>query len=349
MRVLAIIAIALMLIPFAVSAEDMVLARGDTITINTGYQNSNVWVFSNNGLDHLYDIPLTRFVNNTGYVDINSTQTSAFDPGQYTVVIQSIGDNGIKEVSYLEKYNASLMKNEYLVSPFKDVKDVDINGLQPHDVMEKLIEMRDGTDDVLTFSNLTVEEPLTALTGLDQITDTQVFVFGVSNLKVGTPMKIIWDSDRLVSQQDYRLNTYTSEVYAWDNSSQRRWNATLNVSIQDLPVGKHWVDIIANGKTTRVAYDASERWDNQTPPPPQKIRYLSSGVIITPTPEIKEVPVYVDRTVIQTVITYITTPPFPRNALGEEYNPYEVMDMSKYIFGTLAGLVVLIILKKGTE
>jgi hypothetical protein len=350
MKYLAIVALALLLfIPIAVSAEDIVLARGDSITITTGYQNANVWVFSNSGLDHIYDVPLSRFENNTGYVDFNSSQTEALDDGRYTVVIHSIGDNGIKEVSYLSKLNASLQKNEFLVSPFKTVKDVEINGLQPHDVMEKLIEMRDGTDDVLTFQNLTVEEPLTVINGLDQINDDKVFVFGISNLAVGTPIKILWDSDRLVSQQDYRLNTYMSSVYAWNNSTQRRWNATLNVSIQDLPPGKHWIDLISNEKVTRVAYNAAERWENQTPPPEQKIRYLNNGVVVTPTPEIKEVPVYVDRevTVIQTVV--ITTQPFPKNALGEEYNPYEVLDMSKYAFALAACLVGLIILKKGTE
>lgn len=350
MRYLAIVALALLLfVPVVVSAEDIVLARGDAITFDMGYQNANLWIFSNNGLDHLYDIPLSRFEDNVGYVDLNASQTEGLDDGTYTVVIHSIGDNGIKEVSYLSKLNASLQKNEYLVSPFKTVNDVDINGLQPHDVMEKLISMRDGTDDVLTFQNLTVEEPLTVIKGIDQISDDKVFMFGISNLKVGTPIKILWDSDRLVSQQDYRLNTYMSEVYEWENTTQRQWNATLNVSVQELPAGKHWVDLIANEKTTRVSYNAAERWENQTPPPMQKIRYLNDGVVVTPTPEKVEVPVYVDRevTVIQTVI--ITTPPFPKNALGEEYNPYDVVDMSKYAFLLIAGLLALVVLRKGAQ
>jgi hypothetical protein len=285
------------------------------------------------------------YYNNSGVIILSKNQTEHMDAGDYKIAVQTVGQNKIKEVSYIEYYNnTSLIKNEYLTSPFKKTPDVQINGLQPNMVLDKLKLLINGTyDDKLTIYDLTVEQPIVSILGLDQIDDNTTEIYGTSNLNIGTNLTILWDSDKLVSAQDYRQNTFRSIITDGKNGTHR-WSTIMHLynSIQDLSVGKHWVDVITNNKTTRVGFSVLELYKNQTPPPMARIKYMYDGVVVTPTPIIVEKQVPYEVTVVKTVV--IPTQPFPKNALGEEYNPSELPDLTKYVYILLGICAVLCVI-----
>jgi hypothetical protein len=334
--------VSLLLIPAVMAADKpLVLAKGDSLDIPFDDAPWTIWLFSRFGPDHLYDISNTRILNGTYYFHISGDLSESLDPGEYTMIKQYPGYNDIKEISYAQRYNASLQLNEYLTSPFKGVEDIDINGWQPSMVRDKLIELSRDTDDRLDISTLIIEEPLTVVNNIAPDYD-RIYLSGISNLQIDTELKILWDSERLVSERDYFFNTFYTKVRE-DINGRKYWETKINVSVQDLPVGKHWVEVIANGKTTTVAYTVGEFFKNQTPPPMQTIKYLNNGVIVTPTPEIIKVPVPYEVTVIKTVV--ITTQPFPKNPLGEEYNPSVVPDVSNTAVPLMMMMVAMVVLR----
>lgn len=296
------------------------LARGDAMNLALGNRMATVWILSKAGTGALYDMRYTSKSNGTYYFALTPEQSMSLPSGSYWVVLQSNGPNAIKEVSYNESVNISGVRLAYLTSPYKGVKDLPITGLQPSMIYTKLQEMVKTTiDDKLTEWSLEVQEPKTVIRSIDQINESAVYIAGVSNLREGTPVSVLWDEERQVTQQDIRKNTFTTTVVP-SNSTINQWAVSADVDLQNMPVGRHWVSVTANGITTRTYYDIREKFGNGTVPTPT-IRYLDNGVVVTPTPvtviETKEVTVI--QTVIKTVV--ITTKPFPRSALDEEYDP----------------------------
>jgi hypothetical protein len=349
MRVLAVCLLLLLVSVASASNNSVILARGEELVLPLpiGLNNhTTYWLFSDYGMDHYYDLPILLYQNNSGVIILEKNQTKGMSIGEYTVGIQTVGKNEVKEVSYREKNNIiSPVKDEFLVSPFKDVSDIDINGLSPSVVLIKLkVLINQSIDDKLTFMNLTVEEPITIIKGLNQLDNETAEIYGTSNLNIGTYITIYWDSDRLISAEDYRKNTFHAVIVEGKNNTHI-WSTKmrLNDSIQQLPVGKHWVDVIVNDRTTRVGFDVLELYKNQTPPPMAKIKYLSDGSVSPPEPVIIEKRVPYEVKVIETVTIVQPTPNYPKNALGKEYNPYLLPDMTGIMYlGIILGIISVI-------
>jgi hypothetical protein len=343
MRVLLILIVCLCLIPLSVSAQNYTLARGDSLLIPFNDAPWTIWIFSKLGTDHIYDAHNADDYKGNMFFQINGTESESLHPGEYIIVKQFIGRNGIKEVSYEQRYNYSNFSNEYLTSPFKGVPDIDINGWQPADVLKKVQEITANSDDVLEYDTLIVEDPLTVVKSVDRDWNN-IYLYGTSNLQENSSITILWDADRLVSESDYFFNTFHTYVKTKDDGT-RYWETGINVSFQDLPVGKHWVSIIALNKTTTAAFTVGELYKNQTPIRNETVKYLWDGVIVTPTPEIIKVPVPYEVTVVKTVV--ITTQPFPKNPLGEEYNPSKVPNVSNTIPVILMVMLAMGVLYQG--
>jgi RNAse (barnase) inhibitor barstar len=261
----------------------------------------------------------------------------------YTLVIQRFGKNGFKEASYKEKYDLLGQLNSSLLSPFKNVPDINIKGLQPNMVQEKLKEMvAQGIDDYLEYKNLEVQNPYTYVKGLDQGDNNTIYIYGITNLNPGNIIKIIWDSEQQVSEKDFAINTHLSVVTQGSNYTNL-WNVKFTTDIQNLPVGIRWVDITAKNKTSRISFRVYEIDKPQIAPPLMKIRYLDGGIVVTPTPKIVEVRVPYEVTVIQTVV--IPTPTYPNDAFGVVYNPYKQQNTDNYIVPLLFIGLALIILR----
>jgi hypothetical protein len=337
--------ICLCLLPIHISAlgQTYTLARGDSQLIFFDEPYWTIWIFSKLGTDHIYDAHNGEDFNGSVAYRINSTVSESLHPGEYIIVKQYPGQNGIKEVSYAQRYNYSNFMNEYLTSPFKGVDDIDINGWQPHQVLEKVQELAANSDDRLDYDTLIVEDPLTVVKSVDRDWNN-IYLYGTSNLQPNTTITILWDADRLVDERDYFFNTFHTFVKEKADGT-RYWETGINVSFQDLPVGKHLVSVIALNKTTTAIFNVGELYKNQTPIRNETIKYLWDGVIVTPTPEIIKVPVPYEVTVIKTVV--ITTQPFPKNPLGEEYNPSKVPNISNTVPIILMVMLAMGVLYQG--
>ncbi len=332
------------------SAESILLARGDSLEHGIGTDPVSIWIFSNNELDHIYDISATQNTEGQYFIILTPEQSDSLQPGKYTILLQNNGINTLKEAKYATTTDAWNVTHEYLVSPYKSVKDIQIDGLQPNQVRTKLIEMitASGTsDDKYSELGMEIQAPYTVINSVEQYNDTAVHIAGTTNLKSGSDITIIWNEDQLVSAQDKRLNTFTTSAYAAADSDIRTWGRNITADIQSLSPGKHWVAVEAGGLTTRVAITIYSTF-NSTEIHLEPIKYLNSGVIVTPTPQIIEKEVIREVTVIQTVITIITTQPFPHNALDEEYNPVTVPDVSVIIVPAFALLGAIMVLKVGS-
>jgi hypothetical protein len=343
MKRICLILLCLCLMPICVSAESYTLARGDALLVPMNEAPWTIWIFSKLGPDHIYDAVNGNDYNGTMFYQINNTVSESLDPGEYIIVKQFPGPNLIKEISYAQRYNYSNFSNEYLVSPFKSIPDIDINGWNPSNVLAEIQNLNKNTDDRLEYATLIVEEPLTVVKSIDRDWNN-IYLSGTSNLQTNTTITILWDSDRLVSERDFFFNTFQTYVREKADGT-RYWETGINVSFQDLPVGKHWVSVIALNKTTTAAFTVGELYKNQTPTRNETIKYLWDGVIVTPTPEIVNVPVPYEVTVIKTVV--ITTQPFPKNPLGEEYNPSRVPDVSNVVPPLILILIAMGVLYQG--
>lgn len=349
MRPLLLLTLACMCMCLTASAADsntILLARGDSLSHAIGNMPVDLWLFSNPGLSHLYDISAMPDEDGIYQFNLTPDQSASLSPGKYSIIAQYPGEDTYNIVHYEEKVNVSGASLSYLVSPFRNVKDVSLDGLQPHQVKEKLMQMINASDDGYTELSLEVQEPHTYINAIEQWNESAVRVTGYTNLQDGTKIKILWDEDKLVSAQDYRLNTFYTYASAASDSDIRTFGTNISVNMDELSDGKHWVAVEAGGLVTRVAINVGISF-NQSEIRMEPIKYLWNGVVVTPTPIIIEKPVYIDRTVIQTVITIITTQPFPKNALGEEYDPTKVPDVSAAIIPIGAGLLAIVVLKKG--
>jgi hypothetical protein len=343
MKLLIVLCLCLCLLPLNVSAQTYTLARGDSLLIPINDAPWTIWIFSKLGVDHMYDVQNADDYKGNMFFQINSTVSESLDPGEYIILKQSPGQNGIKEVSYAQRYNYSNFLNEYLTSPFKGIDDIEINGWMPDQVLQKVQELSSKSDDLLEYDTLIIEDPLTVVKSVDRDWNT-IYMYGTSNLQKNSTITILWDADRLVSERDYFFNTFHTYVREKDDGT-RYWETGINVSFQELPVGKHWVSVIALNKTTTAGFTVGILEKNDTPIRNETIKYLWDGVIVTPTPEIIKVPVPYEVTVIKTVV--ITTQPFPKNPLGEEYNPSKVPDISNVVPPLLMVLLALGVLYQG--
>lgn len=111
---------------------DNIIVQGQPYTF-TQNGTFKVWVFGMT--DKLYDITSVE-----GNVTLTGEQTQTLGTGNYKVLIQTNGTNGIFEASYDEKKNS-------FVSPWKQVQDINLDGMIPYTSYDKLKGILDTASD----------------------------------------------------------------------------------------------------------------------------------------------------------------------------------------------------------
>lgn len=334
-----------------------IVARGDSAYIPSGSTPATVWIFADSGevTSHVYDSNTTpvlkeRYdgVNRTviQYIEheyiLSENISNSLDIGKYTLLFQRNGANTIKEISYRNKPDSLGNPHDFLVSPYKDVKDIPLEGRQQRMIRDLFLNMIEtSSDDEIEEQTLIIESPSLIITDVAQSeivqstykqgNKSEVYVAGETNLKSGTRIAIVWDEEKTIAEKSFDVNTFFFNATSKDATQPRTFNGTLKVYLEELVVGeqRYWITASAGGITSRVSFVLHESFNSTIKPQP--IRYIDGGIIVTPTPLIIEK--IVKEIVYQP--TYIEIPiptqPFPKNALGEEYDPTKIPDLRNII------------------
>jgi hypothetical protein len=220
-------------------------------------------------------------------------------PGTYTLMLQYPDANGGYEV---------FGDGDYLNSTWKDVPAVNILGLIPSLVQERFIGLVNDTAHFhgrIEQKKVIIEDQHIDVIGLDETNQGSVIISGQTNLVKGDIVKIVFDDDRVFLESDRRHNTFYANITGDDPGAYRIWQATLNVNLQTLPIGNHFIAVYPpNGEKTTVSFYLGEIF-KPFQPPEAHIKYINNSPFIAPPPPViitKEVPV----TVVQTVVVHVT-------------------------------------------
>lgn len=126
---------------------DYVVARGDPLVIDA----DKLWVFGR--IDGIYD-------TESGVLSAKDIQ--GLSTGSYKLVTHSPGANGVYEAGY----NA---ETDTLTSPWRNVAEVDMRGMNPQMVHDALKQMVLPTDDRLATYNLEVQDMEIAIAQVDDV------------------------------------------------------------------------------------------------------------------------------------------------------------------------------------
>jgi hypothetical protein len=174
-------------------------------------------------------------------------------------------------------------------------------------LMVKLREMFNDTDHFhgrLVEKKMIVGEQVVDITTIEQTNDG-VFVSGMTNLKKGDPIEIIFDEKENVLYSDRNRSTFTAYAEGDDPGAMRTWRGTMNINLQDKTVGTHFLTAHPpQGEPVTVSFYVAESFA-PFQVPEDTIRYINrSPFIPTPTPLIVEKEVQV--TVMRTIVVEVT-------------------------------------------
>jgi hypothetical protein len=278
------------------------VARGDVLTIdcgnNTGGQPGNstavFWLFSQRDYisEHIYDRATSVDKQGRCWAQLTPQDTNYLVPEKYTAVLQAVGPNGIREISYDTT-------DRELVSPWRAVEPVSIKDLVPNRAKDALLNMckpANGTcDDVFTELIVKVEEPFVQIKDFSSSWDPKnpiVTVEGITNLYPWMhKLKVILDPDQQITPKLLAAATKQINItpFASLDYPRNTWNFTFGTA--SLYPGRHEIKVIADtGAYDTISFDLMEDWPTPVPTTPSPRRYVL-GFEETPEITMKPTPV----------------------------------------------------------
>jgi hypothetical protein len=297
--------------------SDYLIARGDSFNISVN-NATNIWLFGR--VNQLLDFKST----NSPSIDISKDVLSDFEPGAYTVLLQTYGNiSNNFTVMYDDKNN---MIKWFDPSSFT-ILELSIDGLSPQVLSEKFLKLIPQMSDIFKTYKLefqmpsieiqSISEQLTPNETIDAAGVTQyntnvsfVEVKGYTNVAIGSVLKFVVDKDQQTSRT---LNSHTTTAVAGgtDDPGDMRWfDVVVPIDKYNLAIGAHTITAYTNYSDSGSVYTFTIY---ATPPnsyvPPQTIRYIAGRngpeeFVPTPTPVVETVTVPVPgptQIVIQTV------------------------------------------------
>lgn len=259
--------------------SDLVLARGDYLTINATLTNSTLWIFGYS--DGYYGYPMKA--NNTY---IPEWMFENFDVGTYKIVVQTAGNNTQMDIIYDAKNEQIVPLNRYL-----DIVDLKESALteNPPLVREKLMQLSRQTDDIFKEYDLSFHEPYADIDTIDQQTlmnKTYLEVSGYSNLQGGTQIRLAIDLNNYTMKSSRYKDSYTT-VNPMGKGYLGTYHAYIPIDYDEIPAGQHTLSLILPNKkvVTAPIYVREELPANYNPP--KYLKFVDhSPYIPIPTPEI---------------------------------------------------------------
>lgn len=239
--------------------SDFVVARGDSLNTTA----SKAWVFGR--VDGVYD--------SDGL--LSEKDIWDLEVGSYKVVMHEPGRNGIFEVGYDAR-------NALLTSPWRSVKQVNINDASPMVVMDRFKSMIKNTDDRIDTVNMEVQEPEITIARIDDVAAgnripeayepgvTLLDVRGYTNTENGTLLSFQIDPDSgkhkvwtTQAQQSSPGNMRFYQVYIPINKNQmtngmhtiKGWVGDRAQVFADFPISELPADSFVPNATVRYVGD----------------------------------------------------------------------------------------------
>lgn len=338
-----------------VKGPDILLARGDPLDYYTNETDIWYWLFG-----PVYEpAPLMYGLHNdpNSSTILNESMSQSLTPGDYNILIQSAGNNSVREVYYESGVTANGTPWKNLDSPWKKVKAVSVDGLMPQMVMQRLLKLGNDTefsdDKFLNFS-MSVQDPMIRITDVYETDNDELYIHGLTNAPSGSNVTLILDPDNQVTAKDRKRNsvnvTATGEVNAL-----RQFTGYLPLRWDELSIGMHTVRAINNQGTSmdtqrRISMDWSQP---EVTPVPYKYVLSDDGLrkykfkpTPTPTPQIVYVDRYIEKIIVINVTQNVTAEPTPTPVPTEtDVHPLPMFPFIALI-ATAIGAAFVIVRKK---
>lgn len=324
--------IALAPLPPRYANADVVLARGDTISIRTTTP-ARLWVFGRE--DQILDRAVT-----SDYVTFNASDFINSEVGFYDVALITPGNNSIFEESYNPEYKPEKYSNytyPAIVSPFVSGKVVNIDGTQPRLVFEQLKEYVAGTiDDGIKLRTIEFQEPDIQIARIDaSILDenkTYLTVRGYTNVREKTPITLTLDA-YTINGVTYEENTFTTYATGYNGHEWRQFTTTFPVDFGMRFPGQHYITATTETGASAIVpfYIRKELPAHYIPP--TYIEFVDNSPFIPPTFINTTVTVEVTKEVIKTVTVVETL----------DYQKLAAEDIRQLSIPVIGGLIVLIV------
>jgi hypothetical protein len=297
--------------------SDYLVARGDPLIINTN-TTTNIWLFGR--VDQLFDFEST----NTSTVDISNDILSGFEPGSYTVMMQTLGN---KSNSFTVKYDSDTHEIKWFNPSSFSIDKININGWSPQVVLDQFQKIIPGTLDLFKTYKLELQSPSIEIQSISEtsslnytideagITEyntniSYIEVKGYTNVVIGSTLKFIVDEKQQTSRTLYSHTTTAVAGGSNDPGDMRWFDVLIPVDKYYLALGDHTVTAYTNLSDAGTTYVFTLYAAPQNSyVPPKTIRYISGKYgpeefVPTPTPVVQTVTVPVPgptQIVIQTV------------------------------------------------
>jgi hypothetical protein len=204
-----------------------------------------------------------------------------YPAGRYAMFLQYPDANGVYEI-----YGSGREIN----STVKDVPSIDTAAFAPSIVQDTFIRMINDTAHFhgrVKRLSMMVMDQMVDINYLDETDAGSIAISGITTLNAGSKITVIFDEDRNVLQNDRKKNTFYTTATGDDIGAYRLWVAFMNVNIQNLNSGEHWISVYTDhGDKAGVPFRVYDRFASDTLPKAH-IKYINYSYFIpTPTPEI---------------------------------------------------------------
>lgn len=280
MRVtILIILLAFMVTPVAASvyyttSAPQIITKGDTFSISgTNAKNGPmvIWIIGRNYFDTL---PVTPDRNGNFSVSIKPTVTEKFTSGQYAIVIQDPGSNGMMEIEpgTDSSKNLTIMNRGKIIEKIGARSDLQGN-VQP--VVAVLMEATklQGVDDSFLPQYFFVEEPSVQFDQIISVAKSQI-----SNKNAGEQL-VISGTTNMGPENYLRTHIYNRDTNALiiSNTIPITAGSKINswfyqIEAPGLPKGNYYMTVgwtKANSTSTGLAKFSVVGADTTIPPPPE--------------------------------------------------------------------------------
>lgn len=280
---------------------DYLIARGDPLYISFPDNTpASAWIFGRR--DGIFN----REVIN-GIASFNTSEIQSMEPGSYTLMYYSPGSGQKFDVRVNED------KLEYFDSAEFKIVPVDIEGLSPSLVLDRILQVVDHIDDKFTLYKLEIQNPLIEITEVEVIdvseTAAVLQLQGYTNLAYNSELTFVLDEHKTNARtiKDYRWNTTAKAV--GNPGSMRYFDLSIPVIWKALSIGEHSITAhTPSGETSIVplwVYDMPGGMQK----PNQTIKYVA-GNLFVPTPTPVMVPVPGPTRIVTQVVTVQLTPDY---------------------------------------